>query len=312
MNTILVPLDGSALAEQVLPHARVLASALDAKIRLLEVVQEPERDSMLADSITGLYGMGEPAERHRERKQLALEDARARAEGYLAVEAGRLQEDGLEVEVEVRIGPAAENIAEAAAAGPPTLIAMATHGYGGLRRWALGSVADRVVQSGPAPIFLVRGVEHPRVVSGIRRILVPLDGSDLARQALPAAVELARGTRADIVLLQSVAPVIEGYPSLFGQLASQYGAVLEALHEAAERELRLVAEELRKEDLSVSIAVANGHPAEMIVDEAAHRGASLIVMATHGRGGLRRWALGSVADKVLHATSTPLVLVRAK
>lgn len=156
MNTILVPLDGSALAEQVLPHARVLASALDAKIRLLEVVQEPERDSMLADSITGLYGMGEPAERHRERKQLALEDARARAEGYLAVEAGRLQEDGLEVEVEVRIGPAAENIAEAAAAWPPTLIAMATHGYGGLRRWALGSVADKVLHATSTPLVLVR------------------------------------------------------------------------------------------------------------------------------------------------------------
>src|SRR6266508_3328482 len=70
--------------------------------------------------------------------------------------------------------------------------------------------------------------------------------------------------------------------------------------------------ELRRQHLSVKVAVVNGHAAEVIIDEAARRGADLIVMATHGYSGLRRWAMGSVADKVLHATRTPLVLVRAR
>ena len=91
MNSILVPLDSSALAEQIMPYIRELAPLLSASVRLLQVVPEPERDSMLADSITGLYGMSEPPERYRERKQLALEEARVHAEGYLAAQASRLR-----------------------------------------------------------------------------------------------------------------------------------------------------------------------------------------------------------------------------
>ena len=312
MKTILVPLDSSALAEQIMPYIRELAPLLSASVRLLQVVPEPERDSMLADSITGLYGMSEPPERYRERKQLALEEARVHAEGYLAAQASRLLEDGLDVETEVRIGPVAENIIEVAAGRKPTLIAMVTHGYSGLRRWALGSVADRVIQAAAAPVFLVRGAEKPLVRPfAIRRILVPLDGSDISRQALPLAAELASCACAELSLLQAVAPAIEGYPSLLGQPTAQYGVVLSALRDQAIHELEAIAGELRQQDVPVSTAVINGHAAETIVDEATRRAASMIVMATHGRGGLRRWALGSIADKVLHATTTPLVLVRA-
>jgi nucleotide-binding universal stress UspA family protein len=187
-----------------------------------------------------------------------------------------------------------------------------THGRSGLRRWALGSVADRVVQAAPAPVLLVRGSDLPTHTFNLKRILLPLDGSDLARQALPIAVELATCAQAELALLQAIAPVIEGYPNLFSQPTSQYGAVLAALREQAEVELGGVAGELRPQEPVVTTSVANGHPAEVIVDEAARHAASLIVMATHGRGGLRRWALGSVADKVLHTTTTPLMLVRAQ
>ena len=88
--------------------------------------------------------------------------------------------------------------------------------------------------------------------------------------------------------------------------------MLNALHEQASRQLNAVAAELRNDGLTVTPVVDNGHAAEVIVDEATRRNASLIVMATHGRGGLRRWAMGSVADKVLHAATMPLVLVRAQ
>jgi nucleotide-binding universal stress UspA family protein len=312
MNTILVPLDGSTLAEQILPYIRTLAPILSAQVRLLVVVPDPEPDRLLTDSLSGSYGVGMPPERYRERQQLALEEAWAHAEGYLAAHTSRLQAEGLDVESEVRVGPAAENIVEVAQHMRATLIAMVTHGRSGLRRWALGSVADRVVQAAPAPVLLVRGSDLPTHTFNLKRILLPLDGSDLARQALPIAVELATCARAELTLLQAIAPVIEGYPNLFSQPTSQYGAVLAALRGQAEVELGGVAGELHPQEPVVTTSVANGHPAEVIVDEAARHAASLIVMATHGRGGLRRWALGSVADKVLHTTTTPLVLVRAQ
>jgi nucleotide-binding universal stress UspA family protein len=90
-----------------------------------------------------------------------------------------------------------------------------------------------------------------------------------------------------------------------------YGVILNALRVAAQQELEQLAGQIRQPDVAVEIAVVTGHAAEVIVDEAATRAASMIVMATHGYGGLRRWALGSVADQVLHAADLPLMLVRA-
>ena len=142
MNTILVPLDGSALAEQVLPQVSTLALTLDAKVCLLQVVAEPERNRPLADSISEMYGAGESPEQYEARQRRALEERCAHAEGYLSARAALLQAAGLQVEVEVRVGPAPEIIAEVAAAIPARLIALATHGYSGLRRWAVGSVAE--------------------------------------------------------------------------------------------------------------------------------------------------------------------------
>jgi nucleotide-binding universal stress UspA family protein len=314
MNTILVPLDGSALAEQVLPWVEVLAPALDAKVHLLEVMPEPERSRLLADSIAELYGAGESPEHHQARLEQALEEGCARAEGYLQAKAALLRVAGQRVDVEVRVGPAPENIVEAAGATAPRLIAMATHGYGGVRRWALGSVADRVVHMASAPVLLVRGSAEVTAAAArpLRRILVPLDGSGFARQALPFAAELATSLGAELLLLQAVAPAIEGYPNLFPQPSTPYAVVLQALRTQAQRELETISRELSAEHLHVRIIVASGHAAEAIVDQATLHAADLIVMATHGYSGVRRWALGSVADKVLHATTKPLILVRAQ
>jgi nucleotide-binding universal stress UspA family protein len=240
---------------------------------------------------------------------------RERAAGYLATVAMQLEQAGLDVETMVRIGPPDENIVEAARSQRATLIAMATHGYGGLRRWTLGSVTDKVVHSATTPVFIVRGATPapPRDLA-LKRILVPLDGSDLARQALPLAAELATCANAEVILLQAVAPMNEIYAGIrpSGRSIPQYADALATLRRQAAKELDTLAGELRQQHLSVEVAVATGHAAEVIIDEAARQHADLIVMATHGYSGLRRWAMGSVADKVLHATTTPLVLVRAR
>lgn len=312
MKTILVPLDGSQLAEQILPYVHVLAPIMHANVRLLQVVHEPEAEAMLEQTVSNLYSMGDPLVRVYDRKHIVLEESIAAAESYLATRAARLEDAGIAASYTVQAGPAAEAIVEMAHAADVQLVAMATHGYGGLRRWALGSVADRVVQAISTPVFLIRATQYAAARPfAIERVLMPYDGSELARQALPIARELATDAQASLIVVQAVSPTVEAYPSLLTQPAPQYGAVLSALHEQARRDLQALAHDMREIGLSVTTIVESGHAAEVIVDEANRRNASLIVMATHGRGGLRRWALGSVADKVLHAAHIPLVLVRA-
>jgi nucleotide-binding universal stress UspA family protein len=315
VNTILVPLDGSALAERVLPYVRALAPILGARVCLLKVVAAGDYDNMLTETLMGAYGIVESPEALRERKNNAWEIIRQHAEGYLATQAVYLREAGLDVETEVNTGSPAKIIVEVAREQHATLIAMATHGYGGIKRWTLGSVTDQVVHTATTPVFVVQGAEPaPQATPAIKRILVPLDGSAFARQALPLAVDLAAGANAELILLEAIAPTVEtmaGFRPL-GQSIPQYAEMIELLHWHAQQDLGALTEQLSQSSLNVKASIVNGHAAEVIVDEAAHRGVDLIVMATHGYSGLKRWALGSVAHKVLHTTTMPLVLVRAQ
>jgi nucleotide-binding universal stress UspA family protein len=204
-------------------------------------------------------------------------------------------------------------IVEAALGQHVSMIVMATHGYSGFKRWALGSVTDKVVHATATPVFIVRAEATARD-RPLRRIMIPLDGSALARQALPLATALAKTSGAELLLMHAIAATIEaysGFPSR-GRPIPQLAEVLKALRDQATNELGAQADELRAQGVRASTQVVQGHAAEVLVDEAARRGVDLIVMATHGYSGLRRWALGSVADKVLHATTTPLLLVRAQ
>jgi len=159
-----------------------------------------------------------------------------------------------------------------------------------------------VIQLATVPVLVVRSsagevVRNP----ALRRIMVPFDGSDLARCALPHAVAMARSARAELVVLQAIAPRTE-YPDL---LLMQRNQAVQAL--------RTLATELRQQQVKVVPIVAVDHTdaAEAIAAEAERRQVDLIVMATHGYGGWQRWMIGSVADKVLHAALTPILLVRA-
>jgi nucleotide-binding universal stress UspA family protein len=313
MKTLLVPLDGSALAEQSLPYARMLATLLGAKVRLLRVITETPNDDFLAESIGAIYGMNDPLIIQRERQQHAFEILRQNAERYLDSHAELMQAEGIDVTIDIRFGAAADVIVEAALGQHVSMIVMATHGYSGFKRWSLGSVTDKVIHATTTPVFVVRAdaLAHQRP---LRRIMVPLDNSALARQALPLATELAKSSGAELLLMQSIAATIEAYPGFpsRGRPIPQLADVLAALRDQAANELGGQADELRAQGVSASTQVVQGHAAEVLVDEAAWRGVDLIVMATHGYSGLKRWALGSVADKVLHATTTPLLLVRAK
>jgi len=142
-----------------------------------------------------------------------------------------------------------------------------------------------------------------------KKILVPLDGSELAKKALDEAEKLARNFGAEIILFEVVPFMpIYGSPELVTPLI-----VDEKQKEAAEKYLANLAEELKKKGLEATGVVRTGQQVAVeIIDFAKESGANLIVMCTHGRSGISRWVLGSVALKVLTRAETPILLIRSK
>lgn len=304
MYSLLVPLDGSACADQVLPTLAPLARALQAPIHLLRVIDMPSLGQLV---LTEGYPISSESE--------LMEGLRCHAEAELALRAELLRAQGLTLTTSVQVGHPAETIVEVAETQKAVLIAMATHGYTGLRRWTLGSVTDKVLHAAPAPVFVVRSVALlPDSIPAFRRILVPLDGSSLARQALPFAVSLASTTGAELLLLEVLPPDLSvSHPELLttDSLAQRYREGYAESLEHTQHGLELLAEELSAQGIRTQMLVCAGNPATTIVHQAEQCGADLVVMATHGYSGLQRWDLGSVADKVLHACLSPLLLVRA-
>jgi nucleotide-binding universal stress UspA family protein len=315
MKTLLVPLDGSELAARIVPHVRSLAANLSARVLVLHVVTPSEQKQFFAHNpevqqrvATIAEGVADKDPAYQERLHLLLHEYVAQS---LEPAMQALKSDGLDVELEVLIGAPAEHIVETAKRREVSLIAMATHGYSGIRRWALGSITDKVVHATDTPVFVLRGDSQRAPTIG--RVLVPLDGSDFAEQALPVALELATHARADIHVLRATLPLYDQPALVRAGLSNDLFAESQAQVRSQAREaLAATAAQVRQQDLHATYNLVEGHPAEAIIDEAKRQQSDVIVMATHGYSGIKRWSLGSVADKVLHATDTPLVLVRAR
>jgi nucleotide-binding universal stress UspA family protein len=283
---ILVPLDGSELAERALPFARSLAHLVGGNLILARVAD-------------GRRPFGDPVG--------AQIKAAAEAEAYLERLADG-QRAGYVAERSLPYGDPATEIAKLAGERSADLIVMSTHGRSGLGRALLGSVADTLVRRTALPLLLVRaGLPLDRWEHGLRRILVPLDGSELAEAALPRVAALAQASGARVTLLQVVGPPTP-------ELQPYEVAVLpeddEALAEQARRYLAGAAARLSERGVGVESEVAFGWPAERIGAAAAEHHADLIAMSTHGRGGLDRLIVGSVADRVLRRAEVPVLLVR--
>lgn len=274
MNRILVPLDGSELAEGALPHARALAQALGAKVLLVRSRTMPSGDVFLPPSMIRVPDVEGPA----------IKD-------YLA---------GFEEESVAATGSAAEAILNEAARAD--LIVMTSHGRSGLGRWLLGSVAEEVVRKSPCPVLVV-GSRTPARDVGFGRLLVPLDGSENSELALAEAERLARAFGSTIYLLRAiVTPAGEhALPSEAAAHAAEERMVKEYLEECAGR-VSGVAVERRWE----------AGPAARVIGEMIDREAiDLVVMCTHGRSGWNRFVCGSVAEAVLRAAQCPVWLVKA-
>ncbi|MBN1218656.1 MAG: universal stress protein [Anaerolineae bacterium] len=300
-SQILVPLDGSSLAEQALPCAMYLARGLSAKLILLRVFSIPPDFDVSLGSDEALMKM-------------MIERAQAEANNYLSQAASKLEEANFTVQPIVRQGPVAETIIDYAAQANVQHIVMATHGYTGIRRWTHGSVAERVLQSASVPVLLVRAREDklspPDESKLCRHILVPLDGSAIAEQVLPPAVEVAQALGAEIILFQVSIVLLSGV--LMGDWHMPLQGDFDTATQNVQDYLDKVATKLRTQGINVSTAIRQGPVADSIIDYAEANQIDLIAICTHGRTGLARWALGSVADRVLRAGNIPVLLVRAK
>jgi nucleotide-binding universal stress UspA family protein len=294
IDRILIPLDGSDLAEQALPHGVLQARRFGAHIFLLRVV-EPIPPAAAEWAV--------PPD---------LEAIQEGAASYLAGIVKPLVKQGLRVDYCVRMGPPAETILAFARAEGVNLIAMSTHGRSGIGRWVYGSVADKVLRGAGTPVFLIRASEStpPVEVPGYRRLLVPLDGSELAELALPYAETWARTFHSEVILLR--VPTLPAYVSLGPDASMLVPSLLSEAYDDADTYLANMVRKLKAKGLAVhKAAVEPGAIADTIVDYAHDAGVDCIVMSTHGRSGLGRWVYGSVADRVLRGSGVPVLLVRA-
>jgi nucleotide-binding universal stress UspA family protein len=289
---MLVTLDGSELSEIVLPYVKWLVGRLGLDVVLLHVCKPEESE------LTPLYRAY--IERKAEVIRGQVKEARKKAE------TGPEKKE-VEVRGELASGYPAEEILRYADENSIDLILMATHGRSGLKRWAIGSVADKVLHASKVPVWLVPARCPEDVTYDMwpkRTILVPLDGSELAEAVLPHVKALAEQSGVepvDVVLLRvAESPVMSDH--YFSNIPETRGEI--------EKYLARVEKRLQKAGLSVQSRVLTGEPAEQIVDYACASPFSLVVMSTHARSGLSRWVLGSIAMKVVSGISSPILLVR--
>jgi nucleotide-binding universal stress UspA family protein len=295
---ILVPLDGSARAEDALAFALALAQKAGSELLLLRV-PDPDLQDALVPAILEQDAQWQEADA----SNLAILYLDRLIQKYAHLE--------LALEAIVQEGDAASVILDLAAAEAVDLVVMAPRGLSGLSRWVFGSVTERVLRRAACPVLVAR-VPEPSPA-----LVVTLDGSAVAEQALPVALALAELHSCPITLLRVEPP--NGYEALtatgyvWEDADDPKTELLQTAGYAPSVEyLDRVATEIGPKDQIVQRALLLGSPAERILDYAERMSSGLLVMASHGRTGLQRWVYGSVTEKVLHGTDRSLVVVRSR
>ncbi|HLZ09276.1 MAG TPA: universal stress protein [Chloroflexota bacterium] len=284
---ILVPLDGSPLAERALPFAQEIAAAGNARLVLLRAVSVSETHP---DEIATTDHPAEVTE----------------AESYLHDLAQRLS--GVTTDSMVEKGDATVLVLAEIARRSVDLVAMSTHGRSGIGRWIYGSVADAILRHAPTPVLLVSGTTKMSRwrTDRPRRILISLDCSALSETVLAPACTLADTLKAEIILL-SVSPLLMS-PDPYGGAYLAYDPDVDR----TERRTYLegIATTLRARDRKVAVRDAFGLVDTTILDVAREEDVDLIALATHGNSGVTRLLMGSVATSIVQRAAVPLLVVR--
>jgi nucleotide-binding universal stress UspA family protein len=304
---ILVPLDGSNLAAEVIPWVAVLAPALGANVELIQVLAlDPASEAALGEvgfnerlatgSAISLGPLAAEAMGLDPREDVArhdLERARESLSGAYTVD------------VSVIEGSPGESIVARAVASNATLVAMVSHGRTGLERTVLGSVAGEVVRRSPVPVLVIRRGIAPREWTP-HTVLVPLDVSDVAEAALWAIAPLARELGWEIILFHAIE---------LPQTISVQGAAIPLRRtpshgpDEVAAYLDALAAKLTSNGLTATTILGSGQAADALAVGAEENGADLICMSTHGRSGLGRWVLGSITEATIGRADVPVLVV---
>jgi nucleotide-binding universal stress UspA family protein len=292
VRQVAVALDGSEFGERALPSAAAISSLFDATLILISVL--PARGAMRV--LPKGRSSGNP-----------MEAGQAETEAYLSGLAGRYREQGIRAEYYVAAGPVAQSIDVLTNELGADLLVMSTHGRSGVSRFMMGSNASAFLQMLRLPLILLR----PQALAAgerpiLRRVLVTLDGSGFAEQVLPWAQVVSQVSSAELLLL--TVPEVPD-PSMYGAMGDAIDELREQAESNARRYLERTAAMLRDQGMAVRPLVEGSRPATTILDVAEREGVDMIMVATHGRGGMERLFLGSVADRVVHHSTCPVLLI---
>jgi|FaiFalFF_MnMetaG_3_1042247.scaffolds.fasta_scaffold01230_5 nucleotide-binding universal stress UspA family protein len=294
IETILVAHDGSPAAETTLPAAALLARLFSVPVVLVRVLE----------TMRPFY---DP--RHGEVIWLSEDEPRLEIppEELFAAQLSILRERGITAVAVVRLGKPADELVEEARAWPAPVLVLGSHGRGGVGRAVIGSVTDRVVRTASCPVLVVRA--GGPALERIEHVLVPLDGSPRAERALPYAIALAERAGARLTL----ARVAETHRELLLEwrgrpIAPATQERLAAIEEEAAHYLDAIRERIPA-GIRVQLLQLSGDPKRQLVAAVARERTDLVVLTTRGKGGLERWLLGSVTERLLTATRVPLFIV---
>ncbi len=276
-NHVLVPLDGSAAAEAAVDYALLLPSR---RVTLLSVI--PTVDTSGYDWLTDVAD-----DAHHE-------EQRTRSQSYLKAVASKHAARGCAFECLVSVGDPSEQIVEASKV--VSLILMTNHGHGTSAPTAYGRTVDRIARHSGKPVLVVRGTDAPGIKPVLSRIVLPLDGSDIAEEVAPLAMELSSQTGSPLHLVSVVDPAL--FPA----------GTVDTAADHANAYLASEQERLRSHAIEVTREVRIGTPAGELISTV--RPDDLVVMSAFGSGSGKRWLLGGVAEKLIRSASAPVLVLR--
>jgi nucleotide-binding universal stress UspA family protein len=283
---VLVPLDGSELAERAIPYAKNLAKTRGSEVILFTV------------SIAFVEQLDRPMK------------------AYLELNAKKLQSQGIKASTAIAYGNVADEIIKFADKNKVNLIILSTHGYSGIKRWALGSVALKVLHGTCAHVLLIKS-KTPKVSKvELKKLLLPLDGSPFSEAPIPFVEELTKGTGTEIILtVVSEPPLVPSYGDRpINPTWEKYRDTLWAeMQQQASEYIGKIKTRLEKQRVKVKSQVIPGElgkVAESIMKSAQKENVDLIAMATHGRTGVSRWVYGGITNRIVEQSLQPVLLIR--
>lgn len=305
---ILVPLDGTDIANGILPYVSQIAKRANVPLVLLTAVDPDAIDYPSSTMSAVPTSTGEPMVIYRNQFE---ESSRVHAQDSLHRVAARLRDDGIKAKSIATIGGPAEEILRVSEKEGCGLIAMSTHGRNPIGRSILGSVTDRVIHASDVPVLTVtpeRAKKYHEEGETLTTIVVPLDGSVLAQRVLPYVERLARILSMDVLLARVVRTEHPTYTDT--ELGFRVTEFTEEVNREATEYLEQISQHLRDKGLTVRNQLLTGSAAQALVKLAHETPRNLIAMTTHGRTGLSRWMMGSVASTLVRRSGDPVLVIR--